>query len=296
MVAATAALVLSSESSIGVAGLVDRLTDPDADRVDRKSALQAISVSGGRLNAARAVGDTNGYFGIGGADDPRPWTSCDRDHDSVRDDTGADACPDQPGPQTLRGCPDADGDGVTDASDNCHSVANTDQADTDADRVGNACDQAPRGDDPDGDGIPALDDRCPAQFGSAPDGCPVVSNPPAEPTPTPTPRATPTPTVSPGAVTVTLSAKVSKCKKGTKCKKVATVTVKLSRQGRVAVKVERQVRKRGRLVWTRVKSQSLTANARGKTLTVRGKSATTTSKYRVTATYAGKAKAVSFKV
>ena len=72
--------------------------------------------------------------------------------------------------------------------------------------------------------------------------------------------------------------------------------MKLSRQGKVALKVERQDRKRGRLVWTRVKSQSLTANARGKTLTVRGKSAKRTSKYRVTATFAGKAKAVSFKV
>ena len=74
---------------------------------------------------------------------------------------------------------------------------------------------------------------------------------------------------------------------------MATVTVKLSRQGKVALKVERQVRKKGRLVWTRVRSQSLTANSRGSTVTVRGKRGKPTSKYRVTATLAGKAKAVA---
>jgi hypothetical protein len=36
--------------------------------------------------------------------------------------------------------PDADGDGVADASDNCPTVANADQADQDADGLGNACD------------------------------------------------------------------------------------------------------------------------------------------------------------
>lgn len=36
--------------------------------------------------------------------------------------------------------PDADGDGVPDASDNCPAVANADQADADNDGLGNACD------------------------------------------------------------------------------------------------------------------------------------------------------------
>jgi hypothetical protein len=193
----------------------------------------------------------------------------------------------------MGGCPDTDGDGVTDGSDNCRSIANADQADADADRVGNACDQDPRGDDPDGDGYPLLDDRCPSVPGVAPDGCPIVVTPPG-PEPTPTPTATPT--AVPDPVIVSLQAKVSKCPKGKKCTKVAKVTVKLSSQARVALKVERRERKNGRLVWTRIKSQSLTANARGKTLTVRGKSARRTSKYRVTATFAGKAKAISFKV
>lgn len=39
--------------------------------------------------------------------------------------------------------PDADGDGIADASDNCPNVANPDQADTDGDGFGNACDAFP---------------------------------------------------------------------------------------------------------------------------------------------------------
>lgn len=37
--------------------------------------------------------------------------------------------------------PDADGDGVPDARDNCPALANPDQLDADGDRLGNACDQ-----------------------------------------------------------------------------------------------------------------------------------------------------------
>jgi len=39
--------------------------------------------------------------------------------------------------------PDADGDGVPDAQDNCPAIANPDQADSDGDRPGDACDQCP---------------------------------------------------------------------------------------------------------------------------------------------------------
>jgi len=41
--------------------------------------------------------------------------------------------------------PDADGDGVPDATDDCPAVANPSQADTDRDRVGDACEVAPPG-------------------------------------------------------------------------------------------------------------------------------------------------------
>ena len=57
--------------------------------------------------------------------------------------------------------PDGDGDGVPDASDNCPGVANPDQADTDGDSVGNACDTTPNGDD-DGDGVDNGSDNCPS--------------------------------------------------------------------------------------------------------------------------------------
>ena len=50
---------------------------------------------------------------------------------------GGNADPEDCGPG---GDPDADGDGVPDASDNCPSAANPDQADSDGDGLGNACD------------------------------------------------------------------------------------------------------------------------------------------------------------
>src|SRR5205823_2834466 len=40
---------------------------------------------------------------------------------------------------TLPPCPDADGDGVCDTSDNCPQDANADQADGDGDGLGDAC-------------------------------------------------------------------------------------------------------------------------------------------------------------
>ena len=43
---------------------------------------------------------------------------------------------------------DADADGIEDSDDNCPTVSNSDQIDTDNDTLGNACD-----DDDDGDGV-----------------------------------------------------------------------------------------------------------------------------------------------
>ena len=51
---------------------------------------------------------------------------------------------------------DRDGDGVRDSADNCPDAANADQADADADGVGDACDS-----DRDGDGVANEDDNCP---------------------------------------------------------------------------------------------------------------------------------------
>jgi subtilisin family serine protease len=282
MVAAAAAIVLSIEPRLGAGELAQRLIGA----VDRKDALAGISVAGGRLNAARSAG-VPGRLGSGGGES-QTWKSCDRDHDGFRDDNGDDQCPDTPG--ELHGCPDADSDAVADPSDNCPAVANADQADVDADRVGDACDAMPRGDDADGDGIPLLDDGCPQAAGVVPSGCPGSGGLPG-PTPTATPIADP--------VIVSLSAKITprNCPKSNpKCVRVAKITVKVSRQAKVALKVEQQVRKGGRLVWKRLSVRSLTANAKGSTLTVRGKRGQPRSKYRVTATLANKAKAVNFQV
>jgi hypothetical protein len=51
---------------------------------------------------------------------------------------------------------DGDGDGVSDALDNCPAVANADQADLDRDGIGNVCDS-----DIDGDSVPDSVDTCP---------------------------------------------------------------------------------------------------------------------------------------
>lgn len=56
--------------------------------------------------------------------------------------------------------PDADGDGVADATDNCPTVANADQANNDGDALGDAC-------DPDDDNDTVADTA---------DNCPTVSN------------------------------------------------------------------------------------------------------------------------
>ena len=81
---------------------------------------------------------------------------------------------------------DSDGDGVPDNSDNCTQAANPDQADLDADGLGDACDP-----DRDGDGYPNGEDAFPDDpsehadgdsdgVGDHADNCPSAPNPAQE--------------------------------------------------------------------------------------------------------------------
>jgi len=74
----------------------------------------------------------------------------DADGDGISD--AVDNCPFV----TNRDQLDSDGDGVGDACDNCKNVANKDQSDINGDGVGDACDP-----DMDGDGVANAQDNCP---------------------------------------------------------------------------------------------------------------------------------------
>ena len=114
----------------GVAALVENV-DPDADPAlvkdtlmrsvgdTRTPGLIPVSVSGGRVNAARAV-DARGTPPLSPNGPGGPWVTCDPDHDG--DVLNLDICPDLYGRGTLDGCPDADADGVNDSRDNCTST------------------------------------------------------------------------------------------------------------------------------------------------------------------------------
>lgn len=92
------------------------------------------------------------------------WLDCSAEIDTDGDGTpdGCDGCPTDPlkvdpgvcGCGTPDG--DADADGVIDCLDNCPETANADQADFDADGLGDVCDP-----DRDGDSVFGSDDLCP---------------------------------------------------------------------------------------------------------------------------------------
>ena len=150
--------------------------------------------------------------------------------------------------------------------------------------------------DLDGDGVGALDDVCPTIPASTANGCPTVVDPPDPPDdPTGDPLTIkPTPTPPPGSATRILALRAvvtpHSCPKAhPKCSKAAKVTVKLSRRATVALKLEMKVKRKGRWVWTRLTSKSVTATASGRSLTIRGKHGRSLAKgsYRMVASLSG---------
>ena len=102
-------------------------------------------------------------IGVAGAlkkKEPKVIPVLDRDKDGVPDNI--DACPDDPGPAALQGCPDRDGDGILDKDDKCPDVK------------GLARYQGCPIPDTDGDGINDEEDKCPTVPGLARyQGCPI---------------------------------------------------------------------------------------------------------------------------
>lgn len=95
-----------------------------------------------------------------------------------------------------------DGDTIPDAEDNCPDDINWDQADTDGDGVGDACDDTPGWPTEDQEGVFVLeegDGQPPLQPSPAPSSSPSESAvpPPATSTPTPTPSASRSPGATP---------------------------------------------------------------------------------------------------
>jgi outer membrane protein OmpA-like peptidoglycan-associated protein len=91
---------------------------------------------------------------------PKVIPVLDRDKDGVPDNI--DACPDDPGPAALQGCPDRDGDGILDKDDKCPDVK------------GFARYQGCPIPDRDKDGINDEEDKCPDVPGFARyQGCPI---------------------------------------------------------------------------------------------------------------------------
>jgi subtilisin family serine protease len=286
IVAGVAALVKSNTPDATAEELKIALTNTNGETIP---GLVPISVSGGRINAARALErrgvEANGPGGV--------WKSCDPDHDGV--DNNDDVCPSLFGDREHGGCPDSDSDGRRDIDDNCPNVANADQADDDGDGIGNLCDATARGDDPDRDGRPRLDDACPGVYGTLPNGCPEPPRP--RPTATPTPQPTVAPDDTPAANVASVSVRLlpKRCPRGKSgCARSAKVTIRLTRAATASLRFEQRVKRGRRMVWRRytVKSLNATTSARSYTLKRLKKGS-----YRVLVTTAGgKGKTKNFRV
>ncbi len=103
---------------------------------------------------------SGGYYLAGCTDDPLTNEVCASGGTMIRYDAPAWTCYNGICPVASTPLTDTDGDGVHDIYDNCPNNANSNQADSDFDGAGNACDSSSNPDE-DGDGVPNVDDNCP---------------------------------------------------------------------------------------------------------------------------------------
>ena len=142
----------------------------DGNWVNRSRAAPVLDSAGGALSAVQAIA-AGGYHSLALLDNGTLLAWGDNSQGQLGSGVGADRripapVTDAAGQpiQNLPGfAPDADGDGVADAQDNCPSAPNSNQANHDTDRNGDACDS-----DDDGDGFADSIDPDPLDAGTVP--------------------------------------------------------------------------------------------------------------------------------